>query len=232
MACFVIQLLDIQNQRGPKKAHTLGGYFKYLGTRRSALLGCKYLTVGGQASCQWEVFAGSAVMYIWPFCPSIRRLKIKHWRVYDLFWSACCPHLLLLVEKLIFVALFNLHVSKTDKCNSVMHTLKWRRNPSLAWAELKNTTPATSPQCNCNSLLCYPAVLLRLLASSVKFDYRIFPLHHVYLATRITRCRPSHWSFQNAPGTNGKAVTMVQCVVAGWNFAARHVSPGIFALRF
>jgi len=89
--------LGIGNRGGPKKAHTLGGYFKYLGTKRSGLLRCKYLTVGRRAIYQWEVFAGSAVMYIWPFCLSIRRLKIKHWKVYDLFWSACRPpHLLLL----------------------------------------------------------------------------------------------------------------------------------------
>ena len=52
-------------------------------------------------------------------------------------------------------------------------------------------------------------------------------LHHVYLATSITRGWPSHWSFENAPGTNGRAVAMVQCIVAGWNFAARHVSVGV-----
>lgn len=55
----------------------------------------------------------------------------------------------------------------------------------------------------------------------------IFPLHHVYLATSITRGWPSHWSFENAPGTNGRAVAMVQCIVAGWNLAARHVSVGV-----
>lgn len=55
---FCYTALGYTESTGPKKAHTLGGCFKYLGTR-SALLGCKYLTVGGQASCQWQVFAGS-----------------------------------------------------------------------------------------------------------------------------------------------------------------------------
>lgn len=55
---FYYTALGYRNSCGPKKEHTYGGFFKYLGTRRSALLSCnvKYLAVGGQASCQWEVF--------------------------------------------------------------------------------------------------------------------------------------------------------------------------------
>lgn len=113
-----------------------------------------------------------------------------------------------------------------------MHSLKWRKK-TISGVSRAETQPRQPPRSVIVIRCCVtPPLLLRLRASSVKFDYRIFPLHHVYLATRITRCRPSHWSFQNAPGTNGRAVTMVQRVVAGWNFAARHVSPGIFALRF
>lgn len=52
-----------------------------------------------------------------------------------------------------------------------------------------------------------------------KFCSSVFPLHHVYLVTGITRNWPSHWSLENAPGTNGRDVAMVQCIVAGWNFA-------------
>lgn len=75
-----------------------------------------------------------------------------------------------------------------------------------------------SVKCSSTSCWKHPAVTVWLFSSS------ILTLHHVYLATSITHGWPFYWSNENAPETNGRAVAMVQCVVAGWNIAARHVN--------